>query len=848
MSEHLLERDAAPAPTATEHLDVVVVGAGLSGVGITASLLRRRPTDGSGGSVAVLEARQALGGTWDLFRYPGIRSDSDMYSFAYRDHPWTGERSLADGASIRDYVAGVAAQTGVEPLVRFGHRLVCADFSTREARWTLEVDRSGPDGGVERTRLTCSFLVAATGYYRYATGYTPELPGLDSFAGDVVHPQHWPGDLDVTGRRVVVVGSGATAVTLVPALAPVAEHVTMLQRSPSWVLALPRTDAKARALLDRLPGLLATTVVRWRSIVLATALYQMARRQPARTRAMLMAGVRRALPAREGAGYDVDVDFTPAYDPWDQRLCFVPDGDLFKALRGGRASVVTDRIETFTPTGVRLASGRQLDADVVVTATGLELQLFGGAGMSVDGEVVDVASTVAYRGVMLSGVPNFVFAIGYTNNSWTLKVDLVADFLLRLLRRARARGADAVTPVDPPSADLRPLLDLQAGYVRRGLHLMPRTGARAPWRLRQNYLVDLVALRFWPLGGRGLAFTRAGQRASRVSDRRAGDVATGGPESAEQAADRAGQRAGETCRRGVPVSAATRRYRFDAGTAVLTGAASGIGSALADGLARRGSALVLVDRDEAGLAATAARVRAAHPGLPVSTHRVDLADRAATIAVLDAVLADHPAAGGAASGEPRPITAVLNVAGVALGGRFTEVSLEDVDWLLDVNLRATLTVTHHLLPALLASPGSHLVNTSSVFGIIAPAGQVAYATSKFAVRGFTEALRAELDGRVGVTCVHPGGVNTNIARRARAGANLDPAKASAAQQGFQRLLTITPERAAAEILRGMERRRPRVLVGASAVVPDALARLSPSHYHRLVTLVLSRGSRGAREG
>ena len=524
MSDDLLERDAALGPPATEHLDVVVVGAGLSGVGITASLLRGRPR----GSVAVLEARQALGGTWDLFRYPGIRSDSDMYSFAYRDHPWTGERSLADGASIRDYVAGVAAQTGVEPLVRFGHRLVSADFSTRGARWTLEVDRAVPDGGpdaVERVRLTCSFLVAATGYYRYATGHTPELPGLETFAGDVVHPQHWPGGLDVTGRRVVVVGSGATAVTLVPALAPVAEHVTMLQRSPSWVLALPRTDAKALALREALPGSLGTTAVRWRSIVLATALYQMARRRPARTAAMLTAGVRRALPPREGAGYDVDVDFAPAYDPWDQRLCFVPDGDLFAALRGGRASVVTDRVETFTPTGVRLVSGRHLDADVVVTATGLELQLFGGAGICVDGQAVEVASTVAFRGVMLSGVPNFVFAIGYTNNSWTLKVDLVADFLLRVLRRARARGADVVTPVHPPSTDLRPLLDLQAGYVRRGLHLMPRTGRRAPWRLRQNYLVDLIALRFWPLAGRSLAFTRAGRGAGE----RAGAPAVGAP-------------------------------------------------------------------------------------------------------------------------------------------------------------------------------------------------------------------------------------------------------------------------------------------------------------------------------
>ena len=292
-------------------------------------------------------------------------------------------------------------------------------------------------------------------------------------------------------------------------------------------------------------------------------------------------------------------------------------------------------------------------------------------------------------------------------------------------------------------------------------------------------------------------------------------------------------------------SAARQRYRFDAGTAVLTGAASGIGSALADGLARRGSALVLLDREQAGLAATAARVRAAHPGLPVSTHRVDLVDRAATLAVLDQVLADHPAPGGAAgrAGGARPVTAVLNVAGVALGGRLVDVSLDDVDWVLDVNLRATIAVTHHLLPTLLASPGSHLVNTSSVFGLVAPPGQVAYATSKFAVRGFTEALRAELAGRVGVTCVHPGGIATNIARDARPGAGLDPERARAAAASFQRLLSIPAERAAAAVLDGMERRRARVLVGTSAVVPDLVARLAPSHHHRLVGLALRRRGR-----
>ncbi len=492
-------------PSAPEHLDVVVVGAGIAGIGVASTLLRRRPED----SLAVLESRGAVGGTWDLFRYPGVRSDSDMYTFAYRGHPWTGERSLASGASIRDYVEGVARTTGVEPLVRYHHRLAAADFSRADARWTLTVERSheGDGGGrAETVTLTCDVLVAATGYYRYDRGYTPELPGLEEFAGAVVHPQHWPGDLDVSRRRVVVVGSGATAITLVPALAADAEHVTMLQRSPGYVLSLPGVDRGARRILARWPGRLGHAVVRCRNLVRTTALFRLSRAQPERVASLLVSGVRRALPPRDGAGYDVDADFVPGYAPWDQRLCVVPDGDLFAALRGPRASVVTDAVETFTPDGVTLASGCTLAADVVVTATGLTLQLFGGASLSVDGEAVDVPAAVTYRGAMLSGVPNLVFVIGYTNNSWTLKVDLVADLLVRLLRRMTARRASTVTPVDPPRSGLRPLLDLQAGYVRRGSHLMPRTGPRDPWRVRQDYLADLVALRWWPLRSRSLRF------------------------------------------------------------------------------------------------------------------------------------------------------------------------------------------------------------------------------------------------------------------------------------------------------------------------------------------------------
>ena len=464
-----------------EHVDVLIVGAGLSGIGAACHLADRLPDR----TYAVLEARDAIGGTWDLFRYPGVRSDSDMLTLGYSFRPWTDERTLADGPSILAYVRAVAAERGVDQRVRYGHRAVAASWA--DDRWTVEIAGRDP--------ITCDFLHCCTGYYRYDAGYTPDLPGLSTFAGPVVHPQHWPADLDHAGRDVVVIGSGATAITLVPALAETAAHVTMLQRSPSYVLSLPARDGRYAALRRRLPPGAAATVARTANVLRQMLSYQLARRRPRLMAKLIRAGVRRQLPA----GYPVDVDFRPRYDPWDQRLCFVPDNDLFRAIGSGRASVVTGTIDAVTPTGVRLDSGREVPADVLVTATGLTLLALGGMTLTVDGRRVDPADAVAYKGMMLSGVPNFALTLGYTNASWTLKADLVSVYVCRLLEHLRRTGQRVVTPGRPPAGPLEPLIDLRAGYVARGLDQQPKQGPRAPWRLRQNYLRDLLTLRYGPL-------------------------------------------------------------------------------------------------------------------------------------------------------------------------------------------------------------------------------------------------------------------------------------------------------------------------------------------------------------
>ncbi|MFY1622766.1 flavin-containing monooxygenase [Micromonospora sp. WMMD735] len=482
----------------TDHVDVLIVGAGLSGVGAACHLRRTCPDT----TYAVVEARDAIGGTWDLFRYPGIRSDSDMFTLGYAFRPWTAPQAIADGDTILRYVRETAREYGVEEHIRFRHRVRRAEWDSSTARWTVHVHR---DDTAEDIVLTCGFLFSCTGYYRYDAGYTPDFPDVGRYTGRLVHPQHWPDDLDHTGRRVVVIGSGATAVTLVPALARRAGHVTMLQRSPTYVIALPARDRLADVLRRRLPARAAHRLVRAKNVLFGTVNYQLARRAPRTVRAFL----RRAARGRLPAGYDVDRHFSPRYDPWDQRLCVAPDGDLFDALSTGRASVVTDTVAAFTPGGVRLGSGVELPADIVVTATGLQLLALGGMTLTVDGVDVDLGATVAYKGMMLSGVPNFALTIGYTNASWTLKADLVATYVCRLLRHLAATGQQVVTPVAPPDGDLSPLIDLRSGYVLRSVDALPRQGTRAPWRLYQNYPRDVVLMKHGRLVDEGVRFSRA---------------------------------------------------------------------------------------------------------------------------------------------------------------------------------------------------------------------------------------------------------------------------------------------------------------------------------------------------
>jgi monooxygenase len=489
-----------------EELDVLIVGAGLSGIGAACHLRRNCPDR----SFAIVEAREAIGGTWDLFRYPGIRSDSDMYTLGYSFKPWEQPKAIADGPSIRSYIHEAAAEHGLAERIRLQTRVVRAEWSSERARWSVELE--GQDGA--RSLVGCSFLFGCTGYYRYDEPYTPRFAGVERFGGTVVHPQDWPEDLDYAGKRVVVIGSGATAVTLVPAMAPSAAHVTMLQRSPSYVLSLPGRDPLAELARRWLPARAAYALVRWKNALLALGLFTLSRRRPSFVKRLLRRGVERRLPP----GYDVDTHFKPTYDPWDQRMCLVPDGDLFESISSGEASVVTGAIDTFTEHGVRLADGRELDADVVITATGLNLLALGGIELTVDGRDIDIADTVGYKGMMLSGIPNFAFAVGYTNASWTLKADLVSEYVCRLLSHMRSRGYDVVTPLAPdPSQPTAPFLDLASGYVQRSMESFPRQGTVTPWRLNQNYPRDVRLLRRGPIEDAGVEFSR---RAAPTGERR----------------------------------------------------------------------------------------------------------------------------------------------------------------------------------------------------------------------------------------------------------------------------------------------------------------------------------------
>jgi monooxygenase len=488
-----------------EHIDVLIVGAGLSGVGAACHVQGACP----GKTYAILEARERIGGTWDLFKYPGIRSDSDMYTLGYSFRPWKEAKSIADGPSILEYVRRTAADHDVERHIRFGHRVVRAAWSSQDARWRIEAERADT---LETVSLTCGFLLMCSGYYRYDEGHMPEFAGTERFAGRIVHPQHWDEDVMHAGKRIVVIGSGATAVTLVPALAETAAHVTMLQRSPSYVVSLPAEDPIAHFVRRWLPEKAAYAAVRWKNVLTTMLVYQLSRRRPRFVRDLVRKAVTRRLPQ----GYDVDTHFNPRYDPWDQRMCLVPNGDLFESISSGRASVVTDEIETFVERGLRLRSGSVLDADLIVTATGLNLLALGGIELAVEGREVDPSQTLSYRGMMLSGVPNMAVAFGYTNASWTLKCDLTCAYVCRLLSYMDEHGYVQCTPTnDDPSVLAEPFIDFSSGYVQRAIHLFPKQGSKKPWRLHQNYALDILSLRYSQLHDGALRFSHAGADAER---------------------------------------------------------------------------------------------------------------------------------------------------------------------------------------------------------------------------------------------------------------------------------------------------------------------------------------------
>ncbi len=478
-----------------EHFDVGIVGAGLSGIGAAYHLKTTCPDR----TFAIFEGRDAIGGTWDLFRYPGIRSDSDMYTLGYAFKPWTEAKAIADGPSILNYVRETARENDIEKAIRFGHKIKRVGWSTDDTRWTVEAEVAG-----EIVRYTCNFLFLCGGYYSYDGGYTPDFPGMADFKGRMVHPQQWPTDLDYAGKSVVVIGSGATAVTLVPEMARAASHVTMLQRSPTYVVSRPAEDKMANTLRKWLPAMLAYNIVRARNVLGGMYFFNLARKKPEQVKA----GIIKMVQDELGPDYDVATHFTPTYNPWDQRLCLVPDADMFRQIKAGRASVVTDQIETFTATGIRLKSGQELKADIIVSATGLVLEVWNGIEVSVDGTRIDPGQTLGYKGMMYDGVPNLASTFGYTNASWTLKCDLTCEFVCRVLNHMKKTGQRQVMPVnDTGDVASAPWLDFSSGYVQRAMEKWPKQGTRVPWKLDQNYAKDLMNLRYARLDDGVLRFS-----------------------------------------------------------------------------------------------------------------------------------------------------------------------------------------------------------------------------------------------------------------------------------------------------------------------------------------------------
>lgn len=482
-----------------EHVDVLVIGAGLSGIDAGYHLQTSCPDR----SYAILEARDAIGGTWDLFRYPGIRSDSDMYTLGFPFRPWTNAKAIADGPSILKYVRDTAAEFGIDRKIRFRHRVTSANWDSATARWTLTVAR-GDDA--QTIVMSCNFLLMCAGYYSYEAGYQPDFPGAADFQGRLVHPQHWPEGLDYSGKRVIVIGSGATAMTLVPEMSKAAAQVIMLQRSPTYVVSRPAEDAWANWMRDHLPAMLAYSLVRWRNVLMGMYFFRLARKYPKQAKTRLIGMVQAEL----GPDYDVGTHFSPSYNPWDQRICLVPDSDLFQAIKSKKAEVVTDHIKTFTADGILLESGRQLQADIIVTATGLRLQMMGGIPFTVDGRAVNFGKTFGYKGMMFNDVPNMASCFGYTNASWTLKCDLTCGYVTRLLNHMRTTGNDICMPhAEPGSLQEEAWLDFSSGYVTRARDELPKQATTAPWKLYQNYVMDLVMLKFGKVDDASMRFSKS---------------------------------------------------------------------------------------------------------------------------------------------------------------------------------------------------------------------------------------------------------------------------------------------------------------------------------------------------
>ena len=483
---------------ASNHFDVVIIGAGLSGIGAASHLERDAPNK----TYAILESRSAMGGTWDLFRYPGVRSDSDMHTLGYSFKPWKHERAIADGPAILDYIRETAKEYDVAKHIRYNQRASKISWDSASATWTISIKQEGK----RASKITCNFIYSCTGYYNYEKGYTPDFEGVEQFKGQIVHPQQWPEDLDYSGKNVVVIGSGATAITVVPSMAKTAKHVTMLQRSPTYVVSRPSKDKFALKLARYLPANLAYLITRWKNVSMQALIYQYSRRRPEKMKAALLSLTRKEL----GGKVDVDTHFNPSYNPWDQRLCLVPDGDLFRSLRKGTSSVVTGHIKTFTKTGIKLESGDLLKADLVISATGLELLPMGGMAIEVDGKLMSLPDTLGFRGMMLSDIPNFVLAAGYTNASWTLKCDLTSEYVCRMLNHMDKKGFQyCVARNLDPNMERVAFLDLASGYVDRSIDSFPKQGTRSPWKLYQNYLLDIISLRFGSMQDKEMEYGRA---------------------------------------------------------------------------------------------------------------------------------------------------------------------------------------------------------------------------------------------------------------------------------------------------------------------------------------------------